>query len=62
MNSLINDVKSFGKEISLYNDVNKLTQSIAKEINKNEENVFIIMSNGGFDDIYSKLPIELDKL
>jgi UDP-N-acetylmuramate: L-alanyl-gamma-D-glutamyl-meso-diaminopimelate ligase len=48
MNSLINDVK--------------LTQSIAKEINKNEENVFIIMSNGGFDDIYSKLPIELDKL
>jgi len=59
---LIKDLEKNEKNASSYSDVDFMIKSIIQEVNIEEENVFVIMSNGGFDDIYTKLPSALDQL
>ncbi len=49
-------IKNEGKDARLFNNVDKIVDSIFSEIRPgNETNIIVIMSNGGFDGIYTKM-------
>ena len=49
------DLESRGKDARLFGDVDAIIRYVVDHIDFGEENIIIIMSNGGFDGIYHKI-------
>lgn len=50
---LVQDLKSSGKSANVYSKVDEIVQDLSQKTKKND--LVLIMSNGGFDGIYTKL-------
>ena len=61
-NRLIDDIRAFNENAYLLPGVDDILDRIASAFDPGGDNVFVIMSNGGFDGIYDKIKIMMDKL
>jgi UDP-N-acetylmuramate: L-alanyl-gamma-D-glutamyl-meso-diaminopimelate ligase len=52
---LLDDIRAFNRDSHLFTKVEGILEHIKKNIAPEDENVIVIMSNGGFDGIYEKL-------
>jgi UDP-N-acetylmuramate: L-alanyl-gamma-D-glutamyl-meso-diaminopimelate ligase len=53
---LISDIRAINENARLFNAVEAMLDHVARNIDTGEENVIVLMSNGGFDGIYGKIP------
>ncbi len=59
---LRDDIRAFNKNTYLLPGVDDILEMISSTIDLNQDNVVVIMSNGGFDGIYDKIKIMMDKI
>ncbi len=57
---LLRDIRAFNKNADLFSEVDSMVEHIALTIDRDVENVIVLMSNGGFDGIYGKIAPTLD--
>jgi UDP-N-acetylmuramate: L-alanyl-gamma-D-glutamyl-meso-diaminopimelate ligase len=61
-NRLIGDIRTFNPDAHLFTGADGMLEFIRQNISMDEENVIVIMSNGGFDGIYDRARVMMDEL
>ncbi len=59
---LLRDIRAFNGNADLFHDVDAMLNHVSRNIDAGAENVIVLMSNGGFDGIYEKIPAAMDSV
>ncbi len=57
---LLRDIRGINDNANLFSAVEAMLDHVACSIDPDEENVIVLMSNGGFDGIYDKIPMVME--
>ncbi|HPC42669.1 MAG TPA: Mur ligase domain-containing protein [Spirochaetota bacterium] len=57
---LLRDIRAINENAGLFGAAEDMLDHVARNIDAREENVVVLMSNGGFDGIYGKIPAMME--
>ncbi len=57
---LLRDIRAINENAHLFSGVEPMLDHVSRNIDPDAENVIVLMSNGGFDGIYEKIPAMMD--